>query len=168
MPNNRRQPRPSAFKGPIELFDEVNVRLLGELASDARLAVSELARRVGMSAPAVRERVQRLEAAGVIAGYRIELDPESLGFPVTAFVRIRPAPGALPKIAALAAELPEVTECYRITGEDCFIAKVHAPSIQELEASLDRFLAYGNTTTSIVQSVTVPPRSLPLPAGERA
>ena len=168
MPNNRRQPRPSAFKGPIELFDEVNVRLLGELASDARLAVSELARRVGMSAPAVRERVQRREAAGVIAGYRIELDPESLGFPVTAFVRIRPAPGALPKIAALAAELPEVTECYRITGEDCFIAKVHAPSIQELEASLDRFLAYGNTTTSIVQSVTVPPRSLPLPAGERA
>jgi Lrp/AsnC family transcriptional regulator, leucine-responsive regulatory protein len=164
MAKNRRQPRLPSFKGAVELLDEVNVRLLGELASDPRLAVSELARRVGMSAPAVRERVQRLEAAGVIAGYRMELDPESLGFPVTAFVRIRPVPGALPKIAALAAELPVVTECYRITGEDCFIAKVHAPSIQELEASLDRFLAYGNTTTSIVVSVPVPRRSLPLPA----
>jgi Lrp/AsnC family transcriptional regulator, leucine-responsive regulatory protein len=164
MAKNRRQPRTSSFKGQIEPFDEVNVRLLGELESDPRLAVSELARRVGMSAPAVRERIQRLEAAGVITGYRIELDPESLGFPVTAFVRIRPMPGALPKIAAIAAELPAVTECYRITGEDCFIAKVHAPSIQELEASLDRFLAFGNTTTSIVVSVPVPPRSLPLPA----
>src|ERR1700677_561822 len=101
MAINRRHPRPPSFKGPIELIDEVNVRLLSELASDPRLAVSELARRVGMSAPAVRERLQRLEAAGVIAGYRIELDPESLGFPVTAFVRIRPVPGALPKIAAL-------------------------------------------------------------------
>lgn len=163
MAKNRRHPRPPSFKGSIELIDEVNVRLLGELESDPRLAISELARRVGMSAPAVRERIQRLEAAGVITGYRIKLDPESLGFPVAAFVRIRPMPGALPKIAAIAAGLPSVTECYRITGEDCFIAKVHAPSIQELEASLDRFLAFGNTTTSIVVSVPVPPRSLPLP-----
>lgn len=163
MPKNKRQPRPPTFKGTDDLFDEVNVRLLRELVAQPKLATSELARRVGMSGPAVRERVQRLEAAGVIAGYRTELDPASLGFPVTAFVRIRPAPGALPTIAALAAELPVVSECYRITGEDCFIAKVHAASIQALEASLDRFLAYGNTTTSIVVSSPVPPRPLPLP-----
>lgn len=163
MPKNQRRPRPPTFKGRDELLDDVNIQLLGELVADPRLAVSELARRVSMSAPAVRERVARLEAAGVISGYRLELHAESLGFPVVAFVRIRPVPGALPKIAALAAELPAVTECYRITGEDCFIAKVHAPSIQDLEASLDRFLAYGNTTTSIVVSVPVAQRSLPLP-----
>jgi Lrp/AsnC family transcriptional regulator, leucine-responsive regulatory protein len=144
----------------------VNVQLLRELLADSRLATSELARRVGMSAPAVKERLQRLEAAGVIAAYRMELDPESIGFPVTAFVRIRPVPGGLPKIAQLAKELPAVTECYRITGEDCFIAKVHAESIEQLEGSLDRFLAYGNTTTSIVVSVPVPPRPLPLPNHE--
>lgn len=164
MAKGQRQSRPHTFKGRDGLFDDVNVRLLGELTGDPRLAVSELARRVRMSAPAVRERVQRLEAAGVISAYRLELDPESLGYPVTAFVRIRPVPGALPKVAALAGALTSVTECYRVTGEDCFIAKIHASSLQALEASLDRFLAYGNTTTSIVVSEPVPPRSLPLPA----
>jgi Lrp/AsnC family transcriptional regulator, leucine-responsive regulatory protein len=166
MPSNRRGPRLSTFKERGDLFDDVNVQLLRELLADSRLATSELARRVGMSAPAVKERLQRLEAAGVIAAYRMELDPESIGFPVTAFVRIRPVPGGLPKIAQLAEELPAVTECYRITGEDCFIAKVHAESIGQLEGSLDRFLAYGNTTTSIVVSVPVPPRPLPLPSHE--
>jgi Lrp/AsnC family transcriptional regulator, leucine-responsive regulatory protein len=166
MAGNRRGPRLPAFKGRDDLFDAVNVQLLRELLADSRVPTSELARRVGMSAPAVKERVQRLEAAGVIAAYRTELDPGRLGFPVTAFVRVRPAPGGLPKIAQLAKELPAVTECYRITGEDCFIAKVHAESIEQLEGSLDRFLAYGNTTTSIVVSVPVPPRPLPLPRVE--
>jgi Lrp/AsnC family transcriptional regulator, leucine-responsive regulatory protein len=163
MPKNQREPRLPTFKWRDDLLDDVNVQLLRELLADPRLPVSELARRVGMSAPAVKERVQRLEAAGVIAAYRTELDPRRLGFAVTAFVRIRPVPGGLPKIAELARELPAVTECYRITGEDCFIAKVHAESIEQLEGSLDRFLAYGNTTTSIVVSVPVPPRPLPLP-----
>lgn len=139
------------------------MRLLGELEADPRCATSELARRVRMSAPAVRERLQRLEQAGVITGYRTEIDPASLGYPVTAFTRIRPMPGALPKIAQLAAEIPEVTECYRITGEDCFLAKVHAPALERLEEILDRFLVYGNTTTSLVVSAPVPRRHLPLP-----
>jgi Lrp/AsnC family transcriptional regulator, leucine-responsive regulatory protein len=143
------------------------LRLLRELQADPRCPVSELARRVGMSPPAVRERVQRLEQAGVIAGYRTEVDPASLGFPVTAFTRIRPMPGALPKLAELAAEIPEVTECYRITGEDCFLVKVHAPALDQLEAILDRFLTFGNTTTSIVVSTPVPARPLPLPAAAK-
>lgn len=140
------------------------MRLLGELEADPRCPVSELARRVGMSPPAVRERVQRLEQAGVITGYRTEIDPASLGYPVTAFTRVRPVPGALPKLAQLAADIPEITECYRITGEDCFLVKVHAPALDQLEAILDRFLTFGTTTTSIVVSTPVPPRQLPLPA----
>ena len=98
----------------------------------------------------------------MIAGYRVELDPAALGYPVAAFVRVRPAPGRLPKVAALAAEMEEVTECHRITGEDCFLLKVHVPSIDELDGVLDRLLAHGQTTTSIVQSTPVPRRSLPL------
>jgi Lrp/AsnC family leucine-responsive transcriptional regulator len=125
--------------------------------------MAELARRVGMSAPAVTERVQRLQRSGVIAGYRLDIDPAAVGLPVTAFARIRPMPGSLPKIAELAAELPQVTECYRITGEDCFLIKLHAPAIDQLEAILDRFLVYGNTTTSIVVSTPVPRRPPPLP-----
>jgi Lrp/AsnC family transcriptional regulator, leucine-responsive regulatory protein len=103
-----------------------------------------------------------MERAGVITGYRMEVNPAALGLPVTAFARIRPAPGQLPKIAELAAGLPEVSECHRITGEDCFLVKVHAAAIEDLEATLDRFLLYGQTTTSIVVSSPVPPRALPV------
>jgi Lrp/AsnC family leucine-responsive transcriptional regulator len=116
-----------------------------------------------MSAPAVRDRIGRLESLGVIAGYRVLIDAASVGLPVTAFTRIRPVPGALPKIAKLAAEMPEVTECYRITGEDCFLIKFHAAALNQLEVVLDRFLAFGNTTTSIVVSTPVPTRPPPLP-----
>ncbi|MFC4047167.1 Lrp/AsnC family transcriptional regulator [Dactylosporangium siamense] len=144
-------------------LDAVNLRVLAELQANPRLSMSELGRRVGMSAPAVTERVQRLEAAGVILGYRMDIDPAALGMPATALVRIRPGPGQLPKITQLAQETPQVVECHRITGEDCFLLKVHAPSIGELEELLDRFLLYGQTTTSIVVSTPVPPRPLPLP-----
>jgi Lrp/AsnC family leucine-responsive transcriptional regulator len=144
-------------------LDAANLRLLSELQVDPRLSMSELGRRVGMSAPAVTERVQRLEAAGVIAGYRMDIDPAALGMPVTALVRIRPGPGQLPKIARAAQETAQVVECHRITGEDCFLLKVHAPSIAELEEILDRFLLFGQTTTSIVVSTPVPARPLPLP-----
>lgn len=149
------------------LLDPRNVELLALLGDNPRLGVSELARRIAMSAPAVRERVLRLEEAGVIRGYRLELDPAALGYPVSAYVRVRPAPGQLPKVAELARSLPQVTECHRVTGEDCFVLKVHLPSISELDQVLDRFLAYGQTTTSIVQSTPVPLRSLPLPKVSR-
>lgn len=144
------------------LLDDVNRRLLAELSSDPRIGMSALARRVNMSAPAVTERVQRLERAGVIKGYRLEVNPAALGLPVTAFARIRPAAGQLSKIAELARSLPQVTECHRITGEDCFLIKVHAPAVEELETLLDQFLVYGQTVTSIVVSTPVQPRSLPV------
>jgi Lrp/AsnC family leucine-responsive transcriptional regulator len=144
------------------LLDDVNRRLLAELSSDPRIGMSALARRVNMSAPAVTERVQRLERAGVIKGYRLEVNPAALGLPVTAFARIRPAAGQLSKVAELARSLPQVTECHRITGEDCFLIKVHAPAVEELETLLDQFLVYGQTVTSIVVSTPVQPRSLPV------
>ncbi len=152
----------SAYSAADGLLDEINVRLLRELHSDPRISMSALARRVSMSAPAVTERVQRLERAGVITGYRMEVDPAALGMPVSAYVRIKPAPGQLPKIAALAKEIPEVSECHRITGDDCFLLRVYVPAVDELEVVLDKFLLYGQTTTSIVQSSPVPPRPLPI------
>lgn len=165
MPAYSRQNSQPAFNGLGELLDAVNLQLLSELHADPRITMSALARRVAMSAPAVTERVQRLQRAGVITGYRMEVDPAALGLPVAAFVRIRPTAGQLPKIAELAAQLPQVTECYRITGEDCFMIKLHAPTVEQLESILDRFLLYGQTITSIVVSTPVPPRSLPLPTG---
>jgi len=151
-----------ALKPSPELLDDVNRRLLRELHADPRISMSALARRVAMSSPAVTERVQRLERAGVITGYRMEVDPAALGLPVAAFVRVRPSAGQLAKIAELADSLAQVSECHRITGEDCFLLKVHAPSIAELETVLDQFLLYGQTVSSIVVSTPVAPRPLPV------
>jgi len=141
--------------------------MLGYLQAEPRIAVSELARRMKMSAPAVRERMLRMQEAGVIQRWRIDVDPVALGYPVMAFVRVKPAPGQLPKIAQLAQRLPQIVECHRVTGEDCFVMKVHAAAIDEFDDLLDQFLAYGQTTTSIVQSTTVALRDLPLSATRR-
>src|SRR5579863_7585768 len=145
------------------LKDARNLELLRLLRGDPCMSVSEMARRVGMSAPAVRERIARLTEAGIIKGTRLELDPKALGYPLAIYVRIRPMPGKLPKIPELAASMPQVVECHRITGEDCFIIKVYLDSLDNLDKILDQFLVYGQTTTSIVQSTPVPPRYLPLP-----
>ncbi|MFT4067922.1 Lrp/AsnC family transcriptional regulator [Paraburkholderia sp.] len=147
------------------LTDARNVELLKLLLAEPRMSISELARRLRVSAPTVRERLARLEERGVIRRFVVELDPQALGLPVTAFVRIRPMPGQLAKIMELAQALPQVSECHRITGEDCFIMKVHLAGLDRLDELLDRFLAYGQTTTSIVQSSPVPARGLPLPEG---
>jgi Lrp/AsnC family leucine-responsive transcriptional regulator len=154
-------------KIPEMLRDARNVKLLRLLRENPRISVSELARRVGMSPPATRERIQRLEEAGVIQGTRVELDAKALGYPIAAFVRVRPMPGKLPKIAELARKMPQVVECHRITGEDCFIMKIYLEELDALDRVLDRFLAYGQTTTSLIQSSPVPPRGLPLPGDAR-
>lgn len=151
-----------ALNDPSILLDQVNRSLLRELAAEPRITMSALARRVGMSAPAVSERIQRLERAGVITGYRVDISPAALGLPVTAFVRIRPTAGQLPRIAQLARETPEISECHRISGEDCFLIKMHAATIEGLEKTLDCFLTYGQTISSIVVSTPVPPRGLPI------
>jgi len=145
-------------------IDAVNRRILEELQHEPRLTMSELGRRIGMSSPAVTERVRRLEETGVIRGYRLELNPVALGLPIAAYVRIRPNAGQLPRIAELAQQIPEVVECHRVTGEDCFVLKVYIPAIDQLDRLLDNFLLYGSTTTTIIQSTPVPLRPLPLPA----
>ena len=146
------------------LLDSRNQKLLAALLKNPRASVTDLARKVGLSAPATRERMLRLEEAGVITGWRVEIDPQALGFPIADLIRVRPMPGQLPKIAKLAQSLPQVTECHRITGEDCFLIRAHLRALEELDGLLDKFLAYGQTTTSIVQSSPVPPRALPLPS----
>jgi Lrp/AsnC family leucine-responsive transcriptional regulator len=146
------------------LLDRGNVKLLRELQIDPRLGITELARRVSLSPPTVRERLTRLEESGVIAGWRLAVDPAALGYPLLAFIRVRPMAGQVGRIPELAQRIPQVVECHRITGEDCFIMKVHFVAIDELDAVLDRFLVFGQTTTSIVQSTPVPLRDLPLPS----
>jgi Lrp/AsnC family leucine-responsive transcriptional regulator len=160
MPRNARTQVSPAFE---IVLDEANVSILHELEQDARLPMAELGRRVNMSAPAVAERVQRLERAGVIKGYHAEIDPRAVGYPIAAVVRIRPAVSRqLHKIPELARETPEVVECHRVTGEDCFLLKLYLRSIEDLEDVLDRFVLLGQTTTSIIHSSPLPRRGVPL------
>src|SRR5262249_56096546 len=107
------------------LADTVNVRILKELQEDPRLTMTELGRRVGLSSPAVTERVRRLEETGVIQGYRLDLNPVALGLPIAAYVRIRPNPGQLPKLAELTQPIPEIAECHRITAKDSSILNLY-------------------------------------------
>jgi Lrp/AsnC family leucine-responsive transcriptional regulator len=144
-------------------LDSTDHSLLEELQRDARLSRAELGRRVGLSPPAVGERLTRLTDAGVIRGFRAEIDPRAVGYALSVIVRVRPAPRQLAAVAELAQKTPEVVECHRITGEDCFFVKAHVKSVEHLEEVIDQFAAYGQTTTSVMQTSPVPLRPLELP-----
>ena len=143
-------------------LDTTDHRLLAELQADARLSLAELGRRVGLSSPAVADRLRRLESEGVIVDHRTELSPEALGLALTSIIRVRPSPRQLHKVADLARSTPEVVECHRITGDDCFFIKAHVRDVHHLEDLIDRFTPYGQITTSIVQSSPVPRRGIAL------
>jgi Lrp/AsnC family transcriptional regulator, leucine-responsive regulatory protein len=142
-------------------LDAIDRRIAAELQAGPRLRVAELARRVGLSGPAVADRLRRLEDTGVLS-YRADVDPRALGYTIRVIVRISPVGGGLRLIPGIARDVPNVTECYRITGEDCYFMSVWLRSVDELEPVLDLFTPHGRTTTSIVHSSPVPPRPLPL------
>ena len=146
----------------MKVLDELDRRILTEIRHDARVSLAALGRRVNLSAPAVTERLQRLERSGVITGYRADVDPRALGYELLAIVRVKPAARQLPNIPELAEQIPEIAECLRVTGEDCFIMRVHLRSIDDLGGLLDRFLIFGETTTSLVAAVPIPLRDPPI------
>jgi Lrp/AsnC family leucine-responsive transcriptional regulator len=160
MATDQRPGRGKSFEA-LQL-DAIDQQILSELQSDARLSMAELGRRVGLSAPAVTERVVRLERGGVITGYHAMVNPKAIGYPIAAVVRVRPAAQQLRKIPQLALDTPEVVACHRITGEDCFLLELHLRDMDDLEDILDRFVLFGQTTTSIVHSSPVARRPLPL------
>lgn len=137
------------------LLDDVGRRILLELQENPRIGYTELGRRVGLTPPAVAERIHRLEGAGVITGYRVELDTEKLGLPIVAFIRLSTNDVKSGRVDALARSLPEILECYRVTGDESYVMKAAVASVQHLEALLSRLLAVGQPTTSIVLSSTV-------------
>lgn len=145
-------------------LDETDARILRELAEDARVSIADLARAVGLSSPSVSERIKRLEEASVIEGYAVTINPKALGYPLAAWLRIKPVPGRMHKVAEILRELPQIVECDRITGEDCFIARAHVRSVAELEKLIDKIIPHAMTNTSIIQSSPVERRLPPINA----
>ena len=141
-------------------LDATNLRMLAELQEDARLSLAELGRRVGLSSPAVADRLARLEEDGVIRGYHAEIDPRAVGYALSVVIRIRPAPRELRKVADVARETPEIVRCDRVTGEDCYVMRAHVRDVEHLEEVIDRFTVFGQTTTSVMQTSPVPARGV--------
>lgn len=141
-----------------KLLDDIGWHILQELQQNARLSFAELGRRVGLSIPAVTERVHRMEDAGIITGYHADVNPEKVGLPITAFIRMNITGNVSSQIVGLMNDLTEVSECHRGTGGDSFIMKVRVASIAHLEHVIERLLPYGTTTTSIVLSSPVTKR----------
>ena len=139
-----------------KLLDTTGWQLLHALQQNARLSYSELGQLVGLSSPAVAERVRKMEDAGIISGYHAEIDRAKVGFPITAIIRMSAsAGGSCTRLTVFALEIPEVLECNRVTGSDALIMKVMASSVEHLEAIIDRLSAHGQLTTSIVLSAPV-------------
>ena len=141
-------------------LDDVDRRVLTELQADGRLTMAELGRRVGLSGPAIADRVARLERDRVITGYRAEVDPRRVGLGLSTVIRVRPSPGQLQNVAELARRTTEVVECRRVTGDDCYVMTAHVRDVDHLERVIDRFTVLGSTTTSVVQSSPVARRPL--------
>lgn len=143
-------------------LDKVDAAILRELSSDARIPRAELARRVGLSAPSVGDRIRRLEDTGVIAGYGVQIDPSKLGYGLTVVIRARPLPGEMQNMIEAIKKTPQIVSCDRISGDDCFIARAHVRDVSEMEAVIDKIVPFGATNSSIVQSAPVPPRMIQL------
>jgi Lrp/AsnC family leucine-responsive transcriptional regulator len=142
------------------LLDETGRKLLTALQENARLSYAELGRRIGLSPAATAERLKRLEEAGVIKGYRVEIDREALGLPILAVIRMS-CDGAMyrPFLKAVHS-MESVTECHHVAGGDAFILKAVAASVEQLERLVEKLLNFGVPTTSIVFSSPVVERKL--------
>ena len=137
------------------LLDGIGWKILSELQQNARMPFAELGRIVGLSTPAVTERVHKMEEAGIIVGYRAHIDPAKVGLPILAFVNVRVGGENLTRFMEVAATHPEVLECHRVTGAESFLLKVAVSDVTHLEILLDALMPYVATTTSMVLSTAL-------------
>lgn len=144
------------------MIDETDRKIIATLATDARLSIKELAQRVDLSSPSVSERLKRLEERGVIQGFTLNLDTRMLDYSLQAIVRIKPLPGKLHIVQKLIEEIPQITECDKVTGDDCFIARLLLRSIEQLDGILDQIADKAETSTAIVKAQPVKRRLPPL------
>lgn len=144
------------------MLDELDRRILEILAVNARVSLKELAQEAGLSSPSAAERLRKLEERGVINGFTVSVNPARLGYPLQAVVRVRPMPGMLHIVERLIQETLEIVECDKITGDDCFVAKLLVRDMGELDTILDRIAEKAQTNTSIVKSTPVKRRLPPL------
>ena len=136
-------------------LDDTDRHIIALLQADARMPIKALAESIGLSAPGTSERLRRLEDRGVIRAFTLEVDPHALGYSLQAIVRVKPLPGQLHAVQQLLEAIPELTECDKVTGDDCFIARLHLRSIEHLDFILERITDKAETNSAIVKSQPV-------------
>ena len=142
--------------------DEIDQLLISALMQDSRSSLKTLARISGLSSPSVAQRIHKLEERKVITGYTVDVDPKAFGYQLQAIIRIRPLPGQLQEVERQIQNTPQFTECDKVTGDDCFIARLHVRSIEQLDSLLDGLNAYAETNTSIIKKSPVKRRLPPM------
>ncbi len=145
--------------GRLDATDHALMRLLEQ---DARTPIADLAREIGLSAPSTSERLRRLEARGVIERFTVQVDPRALGYTLQAIVRVKPLPGQLHLVEDEIRRIPEVVECDKVTGDDCFICRLFLRSIEDLDQILMKVGERAETSTAIVKATPVERRLPPL------
>lgn len=150
------------------MLDATDRAIVEALLADARMSLKDLAQHAGLSPPGVSERLRRLEERNVIRAYTVDVNPVALGYTLQAIVRVRPLPGKLAAVEKALAAIPQLAECDKVTGEDCFIARLHLRSIEQLDEILGRITDKAETNTSIVKTHVVPRRAPPLALQQRA
>jgi Lrp/AsnC family transcriptional regulator, leucine-responsive regulatory protein len=144
------------------MLDDIDRRILVILADDSRILLKDLALRVKLSSPSVSERLRRLEERGVIRSFTIDIDPRALGYVFQAVVRVRPMPGKLHIVDRLLRDIPELVECDKVTGDDCFVARLHLRSMEQLDKILDGVAEHAETSTAVVKAQPVKRRLPPM------
>jgi Lrp/AsnC family leucine-responsive transcriptional regulator len=134
------------------VLDSTDWKILRELQQDARLSSNELGKRVGLSAPATAERIRKLEAAGVITGYSVQVDPAKLGMPLLALIQLRCDQGSCLLRTTTLEDFPEVLEMHKLSGSQCAVLKVALASMQHLEAFNHRLSAHGALVVHLITS----------------
>ena len=143
-----------------DLLDDVGRSLLAALQENARQPYAQLARSVGLTPPAVAERLKRMEVAGLIQGYQAQVNRAALGWKLAAFVRIRAFPGKDAAIEEFARDRAEVLECHEVTGEDSYLLKITAPDVKHLDRVITALAPLGSTHSVMVLSTKVAAKPL--------
>jgi Lrp/AsnC family leucine-responsive transcriptional regulator len=155
-----------SFNGEM-MLDEIDLAILNSLQENARLPFAEVGRAIGLTAPAISERVRKMEDAGIITGYHAAVDNARAGLPIMVFVQLGLIPGRGREVSDMIRGLPEVLECHHITGQDCYVIKAAVPDMEGLQTLIEHFGHFGKTTTSLVLKAPVPRRTVDLPAIRR-
>jgi Lrp/AsnC family transcriptional regulator, leucine-responsive regulatory protein len=139
-------------------IDKIDRAIIAALTEDGRMTIRELAEQIGLSSPSVTERINKLRDAGAIQGYTVIVDPKVFGLGIAAHVRIHAMPGEVKKVAQMLNDTPEVVEADRVTGEDCFLAKVLVSDVHQLKNVVDRFQTCSSVDSAVILSSPVPRR----------